>query len=520
MKRVFVLILLITLSFTLTSCFTISKGEDKALSAYEIALENGFVGTEAEWLESLKGEPGKSLTFAEIYSAAVEEGYDKDILSFVKEYFGDVPIYGESAFELAVKNGFEGTMEEWLASLKGEAGPEGEKGDSIDLYAVFLELKRLEEIPQDTMFLEFVQDYLKVNVNVSNQEVISKAILSAVKVVSTNDELYINGVPNDKATGKSGAGVLYKMNKEVGSSYIITNYHVVYDNDETKQIMKNIHVNLIGDQYLKNSIKATYVGGSATYDIAVLYIKDDLIKTTDAQGITAFDSNTLVAGTTAIAIGNPQGEGIAVTQGIVSVDSEKISMDPISDATDVIVNEKGKVEMRVIRIDTPINSGNSGGGLFNDKGELIGIVNAKIKSSTVANIGYAIPSNIVINVADNLIRNNKGVSSKVVKCVIGCVVSVDSSYAAYDPMTNKTYIYENVMIDEVLTTSVAYGKLMKGDILKSITLDGVTYDITRSFVIMDICLKAEVFSTVKITVLRGDVLHTYEVKLSNYMIIG
>ena len=67
-------------------------------SAYEIAVEHGFEGTEEEWLESLKGEPGPP-------------GAD-----------------GKSAYEIAVDNGFEGTEEEWLASLKGEQGPPGEQG--------------------------------------------------------------------------------------------------------------------------------------------------------------------------------------------------------------------------------------------------------------------------------------------------------------------------------------------------------------------------------------------------------
>ena len=67
-------------------------------SAYEIAVEHGFEGTEEEWLESLKGEPGPP-------------GAD-----------------GKSAYEIAVEHGFEGSEEEWLASLKGEQGPPGERG--------------------------------------------------------------------------------------------------------------------------------------------------------------------------------------------------------------------------------------------------------------------------------------------------------------------------------------------------------------------------------------------------------
>ena len=80
-------------------------------------------------------------------------------------------------------------------------------------------------------------------------------------------------------------------------------------------------------------------------------------------------------------------------------------MSPIKKDPTVTVNINGKTEMRVIRVDTAVNPGNSGGGLFNSKGELIGIVNAKIISSDVENIGYAIPSSVAINVADNIINH-------------------------------------------------------------------------------------------------------------------
>ncbi len=80
------------------------KDGSNGLSAYEIAVKNGFVGSEQEWLESLKGETGKKGT----------EGLD-----------------GKSAYELARKNGYDGTLEGWLASLKGEQGEQGEKGVGI-----------------------------------------------------------------------------------------------------------------------------------------------------------------------------------------------------------------------------------------------------------------------------------------------------------------------------------------------------------------------------------------------------
>lgn len=99
-----------------------TKG-DPGKSAYEIAVEHGYVGTEEEWLASLQGEPGKSA-----YQIAVEHGYrgtEQEWLSSLKGPQGD------SAYEVAVQQGYVGTKDEWLASLVGPEGPEGPSGGML-----------------------------------------------------------------------------------------------------------------------------------------------------------------------------------------------------------------------------------------------------------------------------------------------------------------------------------------------------------------------------------------------------
>jgi S1-C subfamily serine protease len=483
-------------------------------SAYDIAVDNGFRGTEEEWLASLKGEDGKSLHILDIYNAAISIGEitsDTTLLEFVSKYFSDIDIEGLSAYEVYKANNPDSTLteEEWLASLKGEPGNDGPSGEGIDLYSTYLDLIALGSanggLDSNVTFLQFVQEYL--NVNTSHQPVISKAILSAVKIVATNDQLFnMNGELNVNATGKSGAGVIYRINKQQGSAYIITNYHIVFDNERTNNEFSNIYINLIGDQFIKNAVKAKFIGGSATYDVAVLYVVDPIISTSDAIAAEVFDSNYLTAGTSAIAIGNPEGAGIAVTSGIVSVDSEYISMTPLT-TDNVSLNENNEVEMRVLRMDTPVNSGNSGGGLFNDKGELIGIVNAKIMSSKVDNFGYAIPANIVVNVAENIRRsyNSNGMVGTVVKPLIGIMTQVTKSYASYDKLTSTTRIFEEITVVQVLETSDLYGYVYEGDIIKSFTVNGVTYEATRNFVIPEACLTAAQGDVFSMTVLRNGV---------------
>jgi magnesium-transporting ATPase (P-type) len=84
--------------------------------------------------------------------------------------------------------------------------------------------------------------------------------------------------------------------------------------------------------------------------------------------------------------------------------------------------------MRVMRVDTAVNGGNSGGGLFDENGNLIGIVNAKISDYRVENIAYAIPSNVAKHLADSILSSEKGVATR---CILGVVPKVLSSKAVY-----------------------------------------------------------------------------------------
>lgn len=123
-------------------------------SAYEVAVKNGFEGTEEEWLASLKGEQGDAFSIVASFSSveAMNDGYNNDNVAIGKfviinsndedngkvyqkgenqyTYITCMIGKGESAYEVAVKNGFEGTEEEWLASLKGEQGDVGIQGKS------------------------------------------------------------------------------------------------------------------------------------------------------------------------------------------------------------------------------------------------------------------------------------------------------------------------------------------------------------------------------------------------------
>ena len=146
----------------------------------------------------------------------------------------------------------------------------------------------------------------------------------------------------------------------------------------------SVKVQLTGSD---QSYDATVVGVDSTSDIAVLKI--------DATGLTPAvigDSDKLAVGETTVAVGNPLGTlSNTVTQGIVSALNRQVTVEDN--------------DMTLIQTDTSISPGNSGGGLFNANGELIGVVNAKSSYSEAEGIGFAIPINTAMDIAQQLIEN-------------------------------------------------------------------------------------------------------------------
>lgn len=162
----------------------------------------------------------------------------------------------------------------------------------------------------------------------------------------------------------AGSGVIL-----TSDGYIVTNYHVI--EDATSVTVRTND----GTEY-----KATVVGYVADQDLALLKIDS-----TNLSPVTIADSSDIKVGELAVAIGNPLGTlGGTVTEGIISSTDREITID---DTT-----------LTLLQTSAAINPGNSGGGLFDGQGELIGIVNAKSSGSTIEGLGFAIPSNTMVEV--------------------------------------------------------------------------------------------------------------------------
>ena len=140
-----------------------------------------------------------------------------------------------------------------------------------------------------------------------------------------------------------------------------------------------------------------------------------------------------------------------------------------------------------------LEGGNSGGGLFNKQGELLGIVNAKKSYLSVDGFGYAIPNTIATALADNIIAQCNGDSLRTAKrCLLGVTVTFDAIHTVYDETSQHIRIIEDVKILEVSEASVTGDLLKADDIIRSFTIHGITYPITRYFMLSDLMLKARV----------------------------
>ena len=364
-------------------------------------------------------------------------------------------------------------------------------------------------------------NYGDITINSSSQGALlaaSKAVLSSVSVKCVFEEYeysWTGSASGTQKTSSAGSGVIYKLDKESGDAYVITNYHVVFNENSTAQnhISNEIYLFLYGMEMMAEgnvsyAIPATYVGGSINYDIAVLKVEDStVLMQSNARAVDIADSDKVTILDTAIAIGNPGTGCLSATVGYINVDSERIYVQ--------IDNTQEAVELRVMRTDAAVNSGNSGGGLFNDKGELIGIVNAKDANTSVENVGYAIPSNVAKAIADSAIHYSDGT---VKRCLLGITVGVKKYSTEYDVESGKIYKLEEVVITEISAGSAVNGLLKKGDVINSITVDGVKHEVTRIHHVVDSMLYARVGSTVVINMTRGGVQKDVTVPITESML--
>ncbi|NLU53376.1 MAG: PDZ domain-containing protein [Clostridiaceae bacterium] len=238
----------------------------------------------------------------------------------------------------------------------------------------------------------------------------------------------------------SGSGIIYRSD-----GYIITNNHVIEDamlGASGNKIAPGSKIQVILPNQIDNPYDATVVGRDSKTDIAILKINASELPAAEFG-----DSDKVKVGEKAIAIGNPAGLEFmgSVTSGIISGLNRELEL------------SDGK-KMKLIQTDAAINPGNSGGALLNSKGQVIGINTSKIGGSYYEGLGFAIPSNKAVEIAESLIQSGYVTG----RPKLG--ISVDTRFNEEIAKANKVPL--GILVYDVEPLSGAYNAgIRSGDII-------------------------------------------------------
>jgi serine protease Do len=289
-------------------------------------------------------------------------------------------------------------------------------------------------------------------------EIVKKNEDAVVEIVVSGTTQDIWGMP--QLTQGAGSGVIIKDN-----GYIATNYHVI---DGANKVQVTLHN---GDSY-----EAKIIGSDADNDIAVIKI--------DAKNLTTAtvgDSSTVSVGDLAVAIGNPLGQlGGTATTGIVSALDRNLTIEGTS--------------LTLMQTDAAVNGGNSGGGLFNNRGELIGIVESKASAVGVEGLAFALPINTVSPIINDIIENGgsktKSSGTPAVGVIIRYVSEENAQYYGLDAA--------GVYIAQITGQNAKNAGFQEGD--RIVTFNGKEVTNTNDFISM--VRKCKVGDTVTVVVSR------------------
>lgn len=303
------------------------------------------------------------------------------------------------------------------------------------------------------------------------------------------------GSTSDKLSGW-GSGFVYKKDNKYG--YIFTNHHVV-------EGAKYINI-VLADE---SEVEGELVGSDEYADVAVVKIPVDKVIAVAEIG----KSEDVLVGDTIFAIGTPVSleYSFTVTRGILSGKNRMVEMTSSSKGNSIFQTSGDSWYMNLLQIDASINSGNSGGPLANSNGQVIGITNSKLSSSTMSgtsieNMGFAIPIEDALVVAEYLESNGK-----VTRPVLG-VTMTSVEGAEYNGVTISDKIKSGAVVTDVSSGSTADdAKLKKGDVI--IKLDD--YNIKDYKYLKYYLYRYKVGDKVKITYIRDGKEKTVEVTLKN-----
>ncbi|MBQ4542057.1 MAG: trypsin-like peptidase domain-containing protein [Clostridia bacterium] len=545
--------------------FTIYTGINKSnakdgrdgLSAYELAVENGeFSGSEYEYLKSLHGKNGSNVTIEDVYKAYLDENNlttaDMTLSEFIMQIYPDNILDVDetaTAVELSTASALRSTVDICYSFCL----------DKPILYVTDAVLTGGGEAYQIITDQNYYNKYASIGVSAGS------GVIYKIEGMETPDEsddvayiitnyhvVYASNYVSDEDNYR----VYNKLTIDYfGNILSETMFTATYDDADVKttgnakyiekvdaveapietHFLDSYGIYLYGYQSAEYELSASFVGGSADNDIAVLKVERNKSPNNaklfegDYKAVDLGDSKDLDEGETVIAVGNPllvdtsnvndRGSAetyvnslkdsyvkalcLTSTSGDVSAISEYTKFQSLLDPTK-------SVDMRLIRVSSAINAGNSGGGLYDAGGRLVGIVNGKIVSEEYDNVGFAIPINIASRLADKIIADCDGAQTRIsalqaTTASLGFTVENGQSDYHYDSNSGSWVRKRNVVVKESSASAVSLG-IETGKIISAISFNDeqTSYNLLEFYDLNNILLMASKTETTKV------VLHIQE----------
>lgn len=423
----------------------------------------------------------------------------------------------------------------------GKDGADGQDATPItldDLYEYCLQLD--SDITKEQFLEKFIADNDALSSEaLSSLNSLTSVFRSGMKIYTVFRETFTSQFSHKTTEYDvyySGSAVIYKIGEE--DSYILTNYHMVYDSSSVTDgnICYKAYAYMYGSEYepvredSSNSysditvnddfaLSCEYVGGSAECDVAILKVSTAELKAIYPYAEEVSVNTNYEVGQTVYALGNPDGAGLSLTRGIVSVDIERVAL-----------SIKGTRYYYLLRTDADLDHGSSGGGLFNEYGELIALCNSG--DEDIQSINFAIPASTAQAAADSILDYylSGDTSQSGYRLYLGVTLSEENCRYVYDAATLSGKICADVTVSEPDSGSEnpIGGKpaqlmgLQAGDIIRAFTLNGKEYSVNRIFEVTDFLMRVREGDVVSVTYERDGenaVTQSYTVTADDFVTI-
>lgn len=504
-----------------------SRGKD-GMSSYELAKQNGLISssmTELEYLESLQGKNGSNVSIEDIYNEYLNaKNLSKEDLSyeqFIISYFPDKLISDGERLE------------------KQEYATQTALRSTVDIcYSYYMTTETIY-VTENTLSATdeevYVIDSSKTNLAqasaAAGSGVIYQMSEDTAYIITNYHVLYIDDYSNDdnyRVYANETTGSFFTANYD--SSLVKTTTVSSFPSSKTASYIKKSDltnapiethfldtygVYVYGFQSEQYEISAKFVGGSADNDIAVLKVEKNanpnnaLLFSGYYKEAELEDTGNLREGQTVIAIGNPllpngikndnytaQKYAEVAKQAYVDALCLTATSGDISSLSEYcmfqsLLDSESYTNMRLMRVSAAINSGNSGGGLYNIDGKLVGIVNGKIANEKYDNVGYVIPLNVATRIADQIINQ----CDRSIQTRIMAINSENLDFTTENGKSNSYYdgdelvfVLSHSVVAKNVTGLASSSGLKNDDIIKSIKIGEKTYEVNNSYDINDILL--------------------------------